>query len=551
MTFNNSLSQQIFVASDSEDAKLISSYLSRRVDPCDSLLLTAYANETLVDLYDDGYLFAAFDIKRAETCYIANWKVGSKYQWANLDKGNIPEVLLSKIGYRQRFYQNKVFSLKELNKLLEKIIGESENAGYPFASVNLEAVRIEEQRINASLNYNPGPEILFDELNVRGTNKVKPTWLAAYLNVKEGQSFNQLALDNIQQKVDQLSFVRLTEPPVTSFQNSRAEVTLALEDVSANSIDGIIGFLPNEEEEGRILITGQLNLRLNNLFNSGKRLALDWQSIKPRSQLLDIQYAHPNIGRSQFGLLAGFKLLKEDTFFINRNAVLEATYNKGRSVLSMVYNSVSSSNLLVNNDEEINDLSLNSFGLKWRFNNLAFTNKSGRYFELTGTIGSKQLESNSSNDDGFETNTTQYVVQGNFKNKQRLASRWSLYNELHGGQIFNEAIFRNDMFRLGGLSTLRGFNDNFFFVSQYLLIRSEVQFYFQKQSYFFLFYDRSFNRYESTKRTEDDQPFGFGLGAAIEMKSGILNMAYAIGEAKDQPLDTRLSKFHFGYILRF
>lgn len=104
---------------------------------------------------------------------------------------------------------------------------------------------------------------------------------------------------------------------------------------------------------------------------------------------------------------------------------------------------------------------------------------------------------------------------------------------------------------MGGLQTLRGFNENFFFASDYGLSNLELQFHFEKDSYLFTFYDQAYLYFKTNKSTLEDYPFGVGIGINLATPGGIISLAYALGKAREQPLNVRLSKFHFGYIAKF
>ena len=56
------------------------------------------------------------------------------------------------------------------------------------------------------------------------------------------------------------------------------------------------------------------------------------------------------------------------------------------------------------------------------------------------------------------------------------------------GSVMNKNLFTNDLFRLGGLNSLRGFNENFFFVSQYVLGNFEFRIQGSRETYFFGFF---------------------------------------------------------------
>lgn len=517
----------------------------------DTAAIKHFSKKILNRLYSQGYIEASYKINTSDSIPCVNWFVGSKYEWIKLSEGNVPEYILSKSGYRERLYQNSRFDLLQIQKLFDNIIEESENNGYPFAHLSFLELKIKDGLVEAALNYESGPEIVFDELVITGTDNIKSSWLSSYLGVKEGTLFSQKTLDNIVVLIDELTYIKLNGTVSVSFQNLTAKVELPLADIPSNSIDGIIGFLPNEETDNKLLITGQLFLGLNNLFNSGKSLQLEWQSLKPRTQLLEINYDHPNILLSPMDMSSRFYLLKEDTIFINREFDLILSFRKERSRMSLFYRSKNSSVISEENvNPDLTDFNINYYGIGYGYSTLPnrIIPKSGFRVKSEAAIGNKTIE-----DTMIESNKTsvQYSLIANVLSQIRLSRNFVIANQLLGGKLINDRLYQNDLFRIGGLKSLRGFNENFFFAHQYIINRLEFRLHYQSGSYVYCLYDQGYYYANTQTVSIEDYPLGIGLGIAMELDFGILNIAYALGRSDNQKFDTRLSKFHFGYIARF
>lgn len=549
---------QSFKSVNINDSLVLSSYIPKSLFINDSLKFADQLQSTLSKLYTDGYLEAGYVMYQVDSLFQSEWIVGKLYNWGYLRAGNLPEFLISKIGYRDKFYRNNPFSQREFSRLFNSILSESDNSGHPFAFVRLDSLEIKEEEISGVIYYDAGPEITFDQLLVSGTDRITSDWLSAYLGIRNGDLYNQKVVDEINLKIESLPFLKLEAEPSVAFQNSQATVELIVSYQKSNSLDGIIGFLPNEQQQGELLVTGQLFLGLNNLFNSGKSLVLEWQSLKARSQLLDINYAHPNLFSSPIDLEAKFNLLKEDTFFINREIEVATSYRKAKGAVSLFFRSRNSSILSeIINENDVTDFSINYYGLSYKTASANFSsgNTNAYQFMLESAVGSKK-EDLISNDSleilSTEVNSIQYQFISNLSKKTKLTNSLNLYLELQGGLLLNDNnLYRNDLFRIGGLRSIRGFNENFFFADQYAILRSELRLYYQADSYLFLFYDQSYLQTAILDLKGEDYPLGIGLGMALKVKGGTVNMAYGVGKSNDQELDVRLSKFHFGYIARF
>jgi hemolysin activation/secretion protein len=111
-------------------------------------------------------------------------------------------------------------------------------------------------------------------------------------------------------------------------------------------------------------------------------------------------------------------------------------------------------------------------------------------------------------------------------------------------------VFQNELFRFGGLQTLRGFNEEEIFASSKSVFSIEYRFLLDKNSNVFAFYDQGI--YENNSLTyRKDKPFGFGAGLSFGTNLGIFSISLAIGKQLENPILLRNSKVHFGYIAYF
>jgi len=530
----------------------------------DSANLIHQLNTNLLAAQGQGYLLAAYgkteivnDSTFKKTVYL-----GEPFSWAALGKGKLPEDILSQIGFKEKFYRGTVFKPSQVSTLYEKVLNFSQNNGYPFAWVSLDSIKISGPSIQAAVNFETGPLITFDSLIIDTNIEIKEKWLASYLGINPGEVFNQKKVDRVPEKIEQLRFVELASPPQIVFKNSKAEISLRLKKVKSNSIDGIIGFLPNEKADGSLLITGQLDLSLNNLFNSGKQLKVKWQSLKPRSQLLDISYKHRNFLRTPLDIKGEFYLLKEDSIFINRKGGVYLQYQTGNHTLSF-FTSLESSRRLsslnqeVSDNSEVLDFNINYYGVNYelvRVRNQYYIPR-GLTFNTEVAIGDKQIKNLNALpqtlSDGTVQSSTQYKIEAKATWNQPVSKTVSFYTRVMGGKLINNQLFLNDLFRVGGLQSLRGFNENFFFASEYLVATAELRLYYEIDAYLYTFFDQSYIYYNLLRSNFEDYPLGVGVGINLNTKAGKLNLAFALGKSDEQSLSLSLSKFHFGYVAEF
>lgn len=543
-----------------EDNKVLKQYRLPRL-AVDSLDVLRVSRELLGALQHDGYLLASVDSMSTNEQKAGLFvKVGERYYWAHLRPGNLDEEVLSHIGYRERFYKRKPFRYKAVSRLLESIIAYSENNGFPFASVQLDSITVKQETVSAALNYQKGPLIIFDTVEVAGESKTKPLFLSRYLRIKPGQPFDERKVAQAASRLSRLPYLKVTAPPYASFQLKQGTPHLSLAEVKANHIDGVIGLLPNEGSDGGVLITGQFDLLLQNLFGTGKKIGIKWQRPQPRSQMLDMQYAHPNLFGSPVNAEAKFLLLKEDTLFLNRNLTLEASLLWGEYSSIKLYSDFKVASVIgaafisdARRSGEYADFDLNLYGIGYDWRNLDshFLPTRGLAFGVQGAVGNKRIkEAAGLTTDSVGMKVVQYAFEGEAQYYVPVSRRIVMKTRAQGGVLLSDKLLINDLYRIGGLNSLRGFIENEFYAANYAIGTLEGQLFLDNESYMFLFYDQAYGQFGASNKITDF-PAGIGGGITFSTNAGSFTFVYALGRTSAQPFDFNFSKVHFGYITKF
>lgn len=558
--------QHLTVEGSADEQAIIDRYVLP-AQQADSLSIDRAVLELVSNLQRDGYFQAhVSNLTRLDSLH---WKAsvttGHRYAWAFLSPGNLDPVMQEKSGYRERFFLHRPFTYQEIQALTEKVLVAAENEGYPFASVRLSEIDIKNGHVQAEIDYQPGPYITFGKLQIHGTERVKADYLAVQLRVPEGSAYSEKKVKRIAGQIRALPFLELLEAVSVKFQNDEAVVHLSLSDRESSQLDGLLNFLPNENKPGTLLLTGQAEILLNNLMRSGKQLSLEWRRLQLETQQLALSYQHPYLFRSPLAAGFSFQLLKEDTLFLNRRLGFQLSYPVAdRAGLSLDTELHNSSHLgegtLVNGESssgQVGNFNTLSTHLSLDFNRLddVLFPSSGIHMNGAVGLGRKVLQAQGS-EQGWSGLFWQPQARFMLRQYYRIGDLWVLHHRLTGAFVHSEALFLNELYRLGGLRSLRGFNDNFFFASYYALSNLEVRLLLeqteQAQSYLYAFYDQAFLGHTLVGGSAyQDVPLGLGAGLSLSTRAGIFSLAYALGKTRSTNLDPALSKIHFGYISRF
>ncbi|MEM6840689.1 MAG: BamA/TamA family outer membrane protein [Bacteroidota bacterium] len=562
---------QLQVEGSEAELTLLEPYLSS-IDFPNQTETRQAVGDLIISLQQAGYFQAYAEPLSVTDSLVYRVKIHPEtpFRWAYLRSGNLDPILQANSGYRDELFLQQPFHYADFQKLVVNCLEYSENNGYPFASVRLINVEIQHQEVSATLDYQSGPLIRFGELNVQGTDKINPEFLEAYLGMRTGMVYSEKKISQIASRLQRLPFLSLTGPVETRFQNEAADVYLPLTYQASSQVDGILSVLPAEGQGGEILLTGELNILLRNLGRSGKMFALNWQRLQVASQQLSLEYDHSNVLRSPLSLGVNFNLLKEDTLFLNQQANLTMSYLVKGNHRIRVFGDWRRSRLIgestVVTNEEQSSLANTSVrgggvGYDWsQVDQLLFPRR-GYLFSVSGRVGQKSTSRWQARDiqqsPQFYQNqrSTQWAGELSFAQYYMLRPTLGIYNRLKAGGLMDTQLFTNELYRLGGLKSLRGFVDNSLFVSQYALSNLELRWLLEPEnalpSYIFAFYDQAWVKQNNPEGYSRDTPLGLGAGISLSTSAGLFSLVYALGRSSNQTLSFSASKVHFGYISRF
>lgn len=525
---------------------------------------TLIVSELIQTLHGDGYLLARKE-KVIQSQAQVNFfiYIGPLFDWLQLKPGNLSPLFLRKAAYKEGNFKGRNFSYKELSKLEQSILTYAENNGYPFAALTYDSLEIIENEFSASLNLDLGPLIKYDSIRLKGEVLKRP-FAESYLGIQQGAPFDMGKVVASVNRLNALPFARLQGAPQISYQNEEAIVTYELAARKINTIDGIIGFLPRSGSGNGLLITGQFDMELFNPFQSGKHIGIHWRSPSAQSQMLNMQYAHLNFLRSPVSVAAEFEFLKQDTTFSKLNFDIDLDIALGANSSLAVFTELMESNLLSTSQyrnatvlPDFADISNTLYGLSFSLFGLddPLLPRTGRALTLKAGLGNKKVKRNldlpAELYDGVQFNSVQYQFDISVEQYLFIRRQWNLKLAAQGGWIENNNLFKNDAYRLGGLNTIRGFDENYYFATRFAKATVENRWFFDTNSFLLLFAD--FGYLDAFLEESNQEGFlGFGTGISFETNRGIFNFIYALGTSPSVgPIDLNRSKIHFGYTTRF
>ena len=204
------------------------------------------------------------------------------------------------------------------------------------------------------------------------------------------------------------------------------------------------------------------------------------------------------------------------------------------------------------------DITTQSYGLGITFekSDYRFNPHKGIFVNLSVQTGNKIIKKNPKINDAVYTNllmkSTQYQTEGEINWFIQIVGNSVLHLGAQYGSVFGDApIFKNELFRIGGLRTLRGFDEESIFASSFVIQTIEYRFLFNQNSNILVFAESAWYEYNGATSYNSDTPYSIGAGINFDTKAGIFSLNYALGSQKGNPLDLRAGKIHFGLTALF
>ena len=530
-------------------------------EAADSATIYKEADKVISQLRLKGYLLAELkqlSIKNKQAELLIDQQL--QYKWIGLKKGNMPVFLEQNINAYVGNFTGVPFNTIQLEDLFKKIITGCENNGYPFAAVGLDQIRFENEQVTASLNLTLNERIIFDSLKIVGDVKISKTYLQTYLGVKAGADYNESAVSQIYKRLNELPFLKEAKPFEVSFAANKAAVTVFLEKKNINQFDGILGLQPKQNASDKLELVGNLKLSLVNTFQQAEKIYFNYQNLSKGTQFLETNIDIPRIFNTDLGFSPSLILYKQDTTYLNVDAKLLFNYavKTNEKVQFFVERRTSS---LIETSQYKNaqvlpqnlDAATNFYGLGFTVQHLdyKFNPRKGFQLEFNLATGNKKIKPNADIPahlyQQVNLNSSVYRLHLDARYFIPLAKQTVFALSNQTGYLSGKDLLDNELFRIGGQNTLRGFNEMEFLTSAYTLFNAELRYLLEQNSFLFLFYNQAYIQKSSGK----DYPLGMGAGLNFETNLGILSLSYALGKQKNNPLNLRQGKIHIGVTALF
>ncbi|WP_114900950.1 ShlB/FhaC/HecB family hemolysin secretion/activation protein [Kordia sp. SMS9] len=499
-------------------------------------------------LFAVGYFDASYTKleKVSDSVYQSTFSLNTKYTSLNItyNSDTLDESLL-KVFNLQYTDSTFIITPENLTPFLEAIVANFQNTGNPFAEVQLQNILKlkNEQTIKADLGIVVIEKRRLDKVIIKGYEKFPKSYTKNYLRFTS-KVFNKEEITKQAKRIDQLPFARQLKDPEILFTKDSTILYVYIEKVKSNFFDGFIGF-NSDEDTGNLKLNGYLDLKLMNNLNAGEQFNLLWKNDGNGQTKFLADLRIPYIFNSPIGINAGLDIFRRDSLFNIVNTKLNTFYQINQNNQVHVGIQQTESNNLLENDinPTIDDYTsfFTTAGYTFTKRNNAFSIFPSKVFVgLEAQLGTRT-------NDAERNEQTKFSFTGNYL--WELNNRNFIYVNNTSEALISDQYLTNEKFRLGGIQSIRGFNENSLEATLYSTINTEYRYILSRNSYVHSIIDFTYLQDELTQT--DAKLYGFGFGLGIRSKSGLLKINYAVGKVDNAAIKLSESKVHISLATSF
>ncbi len=539
--FNSVNSQNLYLKIESENAKhdsLIQNLnISKKFNDFKSLQKTT--DKILNQLQFKGYLnLRAKELEKInDSLFKLNINLRNQYKVVYLKNHLSYPILFQEI--------EPYIKVEELSNTLYSILNKFSQEGKPFSQVRLKEIEFNQSdTVFAEFELYQSNKRTLDEIVLRGYDKFPKSFLKNYAGLKTGNIFNKEKLIRQAENLEALAFVNQTKNPQIQFMKDTTKLFLYMKRRKANSFDGFLGF--NNSDENDFQLNGNIDLKLINNFHGGEEINLNYRNDGNAQEWFDIGVRLPYVFRTRFSLEAGLGFFKQDSTFSNTTQQVKLDYQIGQSINLGVKAKFEKSNNLLDNDEiqtDIQDFDKNSYGIEAVYQNSKRYNPlflNSQYVNFGIGIGRRETD--------LSSEQQQYITLDG-RQIFKINKRQYIYIGLNAGFLNSNQFLSNELYRFGGINSIRGFAENRFFANFFGTSQTEYRYILGSNLYIHSVLDYGF--YENDINRFSENLYSLGLGFGLETQAGVLRLIFANGGSNNQNIEFKNTQIHIKFISIF
>ena len=473
--------------------------------------------------------------KENDSSYIAKFNLGERIKFMHIYIGRNSAIF--DLVSLDKTKDSIILPYAEIETFLSQTLQKLEQKGFALAKLKLINIQKKNNSLYAELQFESGQQRQLNSIIVKFAESNKknsfPEGHLKQMNRKyRSGPFSQDMVRKIHDDFEKFGFVSQIKYPEILFTKDSTKVYVYLEKRKSNNFDGFIGFSNNENT--KLVLNGYLDLTLENALKAGEQLSLNWKSDGNNQKTFKASIDLPYLFKSPIGLKAQIYIFKQDSIFQNTETAIDLGYLVDYNTrIYLGYHSTESSDIQNTNNSTISD-----------YNN-SFLTSNLEYTKLDSINSIFPKKTTLSISTGIGKRTTNGFEETLGTNKQTFININAMHNfYLNKKNCINinyqnyflksDTYIINELYRFGGINSIRGFAENSLQANFMTAIISEYRYIISRELFVHSILDYSY--YQDDSLNNKGYLLGIGFGMGLQTKNGLLKLALANGNTKNQEI---------------
>ncbi len=468
-----------------------------------------------------------------------------KYNLGNSIKNNT--IYIGKLSAQEKSLlqlesDSLIIATNEVENFMKSKIALLEKKGYSLANLQLINQQKNENSLFSELLLKLNAKRNITDLVIVGYDKFPAGIKKAITKKAKKATFNQDNLKQINDTFDKLQFVNQIKYPEILFTTDSTKIFVYVEKSKPNKFDGFIGF--SNDDKSKLTFNGYLDLQLQNILNTGEKFNLYWKNDGNKQTSFNIGTELPYIFKSPIGIKANLRIFKQDSTFQNTMTDLNLGYYFAYNTKAFVgYQKTTSVDIQNTNSFSLNDFT-NTF-LTSSFEHLELNPDSFIFPERAKIL----VKFGTGNRTIASQKTSQFFTQLDMSYNFNLNAKNSIFVRNQTFYLQSDDYVINELFRFGGINSIRGFNENSLQANAFSGIIAEYRYLLASNLYLHSITD--FGYFQDKTSKIEDRLLGLGFGFGLFTKNGLFNLVYANGSTSEQAIKLSNSIVHISFKTNF
>ncbi|MEX0822188.1 MAG: BamA/TamA family outer membrane protein [Rhodothermales bacterium] len=506
--------------------------------------------QVIDSLRGEGYYFAlekrSTDERSRDEAITHVVRRGPLVRLGELVLSGVPDETVRLLRSEQTLQEGDPFDLRRMEADVGRMLARLEREGRPLAEAWIESIdRMGESvaLVSVTVRLQAGPRVWLKRIESVGGERTRSGLIAQLAQVRPGAELDSFEPERIRRRLEESGlFASVGTPFLLIDADTTAIIRVPVQESDPGSFDLVLGYLPPAGTGGRGSVVGSGHLALRNVLGRGRELSLRLHRLPGEVSRIDVAATDPYVADLPVGVEFAFHGLEQDSTYGKRSIRGEASYHLAAGldlVGGLSREVVSPGHGGLRLGEEGRQIVPHSQALFVGLG-VQITLLDRHVNPTSGVFLVMNLESGRKRRTERRIAESDTLQRASTTEQQRLNVSGRYYMPTLDGQVLvaggdvgvllSGEFDRSDLFRFGGATSLRGYDEDRFLGAVVGRTLLEYRFLIDRISYAFAFFDLG---YVDRPRTPDATSSrgwhpGYGIGIQFETGVGLVNVSAAL-----------------------